>query len=42
MTTIYAFGYIGRKLDTIAQGAAATSALILDIRYSPHTLRDAR
>ena len=37
MTTIYAFGYTGRKLDTIAQGAAATGALILDIRYSPRS-----
>ena len=37
MNPIYAFGYTGRHLSTIAESLAKADAMLLDIRYSPRS-----
>ena len=34
---IYAFGYTGRKLDTLVEGVRRADAILLDIRFSPRS-----
>ncbi len=34
---LYAFGYTGRKIDTLVQNVERADAMLLDIRYSPRS-----